>query len=124
MSDIQDHAWTAPRLPQAEQDSNNPSGQYLSISKLYGISGEVLDCEVLISAGMQGGDHVRVRGRIGEVIYDTPVVRLSTPPRALTVAMPKFMLYGAAGNTMDLNFALSKSGTGDWQISQSRDVRV
>lgn len=59
---------------------------------------------------MLAGDIVRVRGRFGEVIYDAPEVAIANPPHPLTVAMPKFMLYGVAGNVMDLNFALRKPG--------------
>lgn len=124
MSELQRQAWTAPNLPQAQTDPNNPNGQYLTLDRIYGISGETLVCEVPISAGMASGDVVRVRGRLGEAIYDAPSVSIPTPPRTLSVPMPKFMLYGAAGNVMDLNFALSKGGNGDWQPSQSRDVRV
>ncbi len=124
MSDQQRKAWEAPRLPQAEEDQNNPGHQYLTIARLYEISGETLICNVPISAGMSPRDSVRVRGRLGEVIYDAPEVPVADPPRPLTVAMPKFMLYGAAGNVMDLNFALRKPGEADWQISQSRNIRV
>lgn len=59
---------------------------------------------------MSTGDFVRVRGRIGEVIYDAPEVPIANPPSPLIVAMPKFMLYGVAGNLMNLNFALRKPG--------------
>nr|WP_225778642.1 hypothetical protein [Pseudomonas sp. Marseille-Q3773] len=124
MSNQQRKAWEAPSLPQAEPDHDNPGHQYLSIARLYDISGETLTCQVPISAGMLAGDIVRVRGRFGEVIYDAPEVAIANPPHPLTVAMPKFMLYGVAGNVMDLNFALRKPGGGDWQISQSRNIRV
>ncbi|BDM21720.1 hypothetical protein KMS_R14780 [Pseudomonas sp. LRP2-20] len=123
MSNQQRKAWEAPSLPQAEPDRDNPGHQFLSIARLYDISGETLTCQVPISAGMLAGDIVRVRGRFGEVIYDAPEVAIANPPRPLTVAMPKFMLYGVAGNVMDLNFALRKPGS-DWQISQSRNIRV
>lgn len=124
MSNQQRKAWEAPSLPQAEPDHDNPGHQYLSIARLYDISGETLTCQVPISAGMLAGDIVRVRGRFSEVIYDAPEVAIANPPRPLTVAMPKFMLYGVAGNVMDLNFALRKPGGSDWQISQSRNIRV
>lgn len=124
MSDSQQQAWTAPRLPQAQSDPNNPGHQYLTIDRIYGIPEETLVCEVPMSAGMESGDIVRVRGRFGEVLYDAPQVSIPSQPRTLSVAMPKFMLYGAAGNVMTLNFALKKSNGGDWQPSQSRDVRV
>lgn len=124
MSDQQRKAWEAPSLPQAEEDQNNPGHQYLTIARLYEISGETLICEVPISTGMLPSDLIRVRGRFGDVIYDAPEVPIANPPRPLTVAMPKFMLYGVSGNVMDLNFALRKPGGSDWQTSQSRDIRV
>lgn len=124
MSNHPRKAWDAPRLPQAAEDQNNPGHQYLTIDRLYGISGETLICEVPISTGMLPNDIVRVRGRFGDVIYDAPEVPIANPPRPLTVEMPKFMLYGVADNVMDLNFALRKPGGSDWQISQSRDIRV
>lgn len=124
MSDLQHQAWTAPTLPQAQQDPNNPNGLYLTIDRIYGISGETLVCEVPMSAGMESGDVVRIRGRLGEVIYDSQEESIPSPPRTMSFPMPKFMLYGASGNVMDLNFALRRGGTGDWQTSQSRDVRV
>ena len=124
MSNQPHKAWQAPSLPQAEPDQDNPGHQYLTIARLYDISGETLTCQVPISAGMLAGDIVRVRGRFGEVIYDTPEVPIANPPRPLTVAMPKFMAYGVAGNVMDLNFALRKPGGSNWQISQSRNIRV
>ncbi|MNJ28297.1 hypothetical protein D3C77_228300 [compost metagenome] len=117
-------AWTAPRLREAAEDPNNPSGQFLTIDRIFSISGETLVCDVSISAGMQANDIVRVRGQYGGVIFDAPEFRLSSPPRNFTIAFPKFMLYGSSGDSLNLNFALRKQGGGDWLISQSRFVRI
>ncbi|QGW78631.1 hypothetical protein GPJ81_18720 [Pseudomonas alkylphenolica] len=117
-------AWSAPRLREASEDTSNPSGQYLTIDRIYGISGETLICDVSISSGMEAGDIVRVRGQYGGVIYDAPTFRLASPPRNFTIPFPKFMLYGSSGASLNLNFALRRQGAGDWLISQSRLIRI
>lgn len=96
-------AWTAPRLKEAIDDPNNPSGQFLSIDRIYNLPTETLQCDVSISSGMQANDIVRVRGQYGGVIYDAPEVRLSTPPRDFSIAFPKFMLYGSSGKFRLIN---------------------
>ncbi|MFQ6572826.1 hypothetical protein [Pseudomonas sp. UM16] len=123
-TEITNQAWSAPRLREASEDPNNPSGQYLTIDRIYGISGETLNCDVSISSGMQANDIVRVRGQYGSVTYDAPEFRLSSPPVGFSIAFPKFMLYGSSGASLNLNFALRKQGGGDWLISQSRYVRI
>ncbi|MNN17253.1 hypothetical protein D3C81_1304340 [compost metagenome] len=120
-----DQGWTAPRLREASEDTSNPPHQYLTIDRIYGISGETLTCEVAIPRDINAGDSIRPRGQYSSVIYDAgPVSVPSPPPSTLLIPFPKFMLYGSSGASLNLNFALRRQGAGDWLISQSRLIRI